>query len=440
MSSRHSWVPHADATGFSLAHLPLGVRRRPDGSHAVVARIGDYVADLRVLAEIGLFDDCGCERGDFASAGLNRLIGRGRGVCAAVRRRVQACLDEAPGYFDFRERREIFLLSLKRADLVLPVQVGDYTDFYSSLEHATNVGKLFRDPDQALLPNWRHLPVAYHGRASSVVASGTPVRRPVGQTGPSDAGGGGFGESRTSGDEGRTGGDEGAVIRFGESRQLDFELEVACVIGAGTTLGAPVDIARAEEHVFGLSLFNDWSARDIQRWEYQPLGPFLGKSFASSMSHWVTPLEALEPFRVNGPAQEPTPLPYLRTTGARHFDIDLEVWLTPYRGQPQRLSRTNARHLYWSIAQQLAHHTSNGCNLRPGDVCASGTISGPTPGSAGSLLELTRGGREALRLRDGGEVTFLADGDEVTLRASATRGDATLTFGEVSGQILASAK
>ncbi len=417
-SPLHSWVPNASRTGFPLAHLPLGVRRRPDGSHAVVARIGDYVADLRVLAEIGLFDDCGTERGDFAFAGLNKLIGRGQKACAAVRRRVQACLDEAPGYFDFRERREIFLLPIASAALVLPVQVGDYTDFYSSIEHATNVGKLFRDPGNALLPNWRHLPVGYHGRASSIVASGTPIRRPCGQTGPGADG----------------------VVGFGESRQLDFELEMAFVIGAGNALGQPVDIARAEGHIFGLSLFNDWSARDLQRWEYQPLGPFLGKSFASSMSFWVTPLAALEPFRVPGPVQEPTPLPYLQAAGAHNFDIDLEVWLTPYRGQAQRLSRTNTRHLYWSMAQQLAHHTSNGCNLRPGDVCASGTISGPTPDSAGSLLELTLGGAEPMLLRDGGEMTFLEDGDEVVLRASATSGELSFTLGEVGGQILASAR
>ncbi len=415
--SAKSWVPGADQTGFPLAHLPLGVRRRPDGSHAVVARIGDYVADLRVLAEIGLFDDCGVERADFGFAGLNRLIGRGSATCTKVRKRVQACLDEAPSYFDFRDRREIFLLPLQQAALVLPVQVGDYTDFYSSLEHATNVGKLFRDPDKALLPNWRHLPVAYHGRASSIVPSGTPVRRPTGQTGLGEDG----------------------VACFGESRQLDFELEMAFVVGTGNALGHPVAIDSAENHIFGLALFNDWSARDIQRWEYQPLGPFLGKSFASSMSHWVTPLAALEPFRLPGPTQEPPPLPYLQTSGAHHFDIDLEVWLQPYRGPAQRLTRTNTRHLYWSMAQQLAHHTSNGCNLRPGDLCASGTISGLTPDSAGSLLELTLGGREPVHLHGDHEVTFLEDGDEVVLRASATRGDLSITLGEVSGQIIASA-
>ena len=408
-------MPGADASDFPLFHSPLGVRRRPDGSHAVVSRIGHHVADLRVLAEIGVFDDTGAERSDFSQPDLNRLIGRGKGVTSAVRNRIIACLDDVPGYWDLRSKQEIFLLPADQARLVLPLNIGDYTDFYSSIDHATNVGKMFRDPENALLPNWKHLPVGYHGRASSICVSGTPIRRPVGQSAPK---------------EGASG------PGFGESRLLDFELEMAFVVGKGNALGKPIPIAEAESHIFGISLFNDWSARDIQAWEYVPLGPFLGKSFASTMSPWITPLEALEPVRVAGIAQDPLPLPYLRHDAAQHFDIDLEVWLKPQDDDATLICKSNTKHLYWSMAQQLAHHTSNGCNLRPGDVCASGTISGPEPDSFGSMLELTWRGSKPLTLAGGQQRKFVEDGDTITMKAFVNASGRRFALGEVSAEVL----
>ncbi len=389
------------------------MRRRPDGSHALVSRIGDQVVDLRVLAEIGIFDDAGVEREDFKRPALNRLIGRGKAINAKVRNRLTAILDREPSYFNIRHRAEIFLLPAERVELVLPLAVGDFTDFYSSREHATSVSELFRPGQAALPPNWAHMPIAYHSRASSIVGDGTPIRRPEGQWL-----------------------DERGDLRFGASRKLDFEVELAFVIGEGNLLGHPVPVAEAERHIFGVALLNDWSARDVQLWEYQPLGPFLSKSFASTLAHWITPLEALEGARVAGPVQLPAPLPYLSAPVSRpNLDLTLEAWLTPKRGEPHRLTRTNARHLYWSMAQQLAHHTVNGCNLRPGDVCGSGTISGPTPESAGTLLELSRNGTRAIDLGDDVRRTWLEDGDTLELRAAAESGGVRFELGPCRGQI-----
>jgi fumarylacetoacetase len=303
--------------------------------------------------------------------------------------------------------------------LYLPAAIGDYTDFYSSKEHASNVGAMFRSPDKALLPNWLHLPVGYHGRASSVVLDGTPIRRPQGQTLP-------------------PGGD---APEFGPSRELDFELEVGFFVGPGNPLGQPISVQEAPRHIFGFVLVNDWSARDVQRWEYRPLGPFLAKSFATSISPWVVPLAALEPFRCPGPRQEPPPLPYLQSSGDWAFDIHLEARLqsgamAKHMDKPATIVRTNFRHLYWNVCQQLAHHASGGCNLRPGDLLASGTISGPTPDAYGSLLELTWRGTRPLSLPNGETRTFLADGDRLTLTGWAQGDGYRVGLGEVSGQIV----
>jgi fumarylacetoacetase len=298
----------------------------------------------------------------------------------------------------------------------MPVRVPNYTDFYSSIEHATNVGKMFR-PDNPLLPNWRWMPVGYHGRASSIVVSGTPIKRPSGQILPP------------------TGAPDTPI--FSATKQLDFELEMAFVIGKETPMGQPIPVEKAEEYIFGLVLFNDWSARDIQRWEYVPLGPFLGKNFASSISPWIVPLEALKPFRVKGPKQAPAPLDYLQGKGAQNLDIALEVSLKPANANTETIvSRSNTKYLYWSMAQQLAHHTVNGCNVQVGDLMASGTISGPTPDGCGSLLELSWGGKNPLALKDNISRAFLEDGDTVTIRAKAANGVAHLGFGEVIGKIL----
>jgi fumarylacetoacetase len=296
----------------------------------------------------------------------------------------------------------------------MPVRISNYTDFYSSEEHATNVGTMFRDPKNALLPNWKHLPVGYHGRASSIVVSGTNIHRPKGQIKPPDA--------------------EFPV--FCPSRKMDFELEVAFITCSETKLGQSITTKEAEEHIFGFVLFNDWSARDIQQWEYVPLGPFLGKNFGSTVSPWIVTMDALEPFRVAGPEQFPHVLPYLTFEGAKNFDLQLEVFLQPEKGEAVTVCRSNFKYLYWNVSQQLAHHTVNGCNIQVGDLYASGTISGPSPGSYGSMLELTWNGQKPLQMPDGTERKFIEDGDTVIIKAVAEKDGVRIGFGECKGKIL----
>jgi fumarylacetoacetase len=311
--------------------------------------------------------------------------------------------------------RERALLPADSVEMLLPVRIENYTDFYSSREHATNVGSMFRGAQNALMPNWLHLPIAYHGRASSIVVSGTDIRRPRGQTMADDA----------------------TVPSFGPTRSFDFELELGLFVGPGNKLGEPIPIADAEEHMFGVTLVNDWSARDVQRWEYQPLGPFLAKNFATSMSPWVVALDALEPFRVAGPRQDPPPLPYLKSEGNGSFDIRLEVHLqTAQMDRPMRISATNAKYLYWNFRQQLTHHASNGCNLRPGDLLATGTISGPTPDSFGSLLELAWKGTRPIEFPSGEKRSFLQDGDRLTLTGWCEGDGYRIGLGRVTGRIV----
>lgn len=405
-----SWLPIPPGSDFSLYNLPFGVFHTGDGRARAGIAVGDHIVDLAAAAASGLFGKRRFFKKIFEQPTLNEFIALGKPVTGRIRRKVQdwLTLSEAPG------NAEHLLTNRLTAQMLLPVRVGNYTDFYSSIEHATNVGKMFR-PDNPLLPNWRWLPVGYHGRASSIVVSGTPVRRPWGQIVPK--------------------GQETPV--FAASQQMDFELEMAFVIGKDSRLGEPIPAGNADEYIFGLLLFNDWSARDIQRWEYVPLGPFLGKNFASSVSPWIVPLEALKPFRVKGPKQTPAPLSYLQTRGAQNYDIALEVALTPGEKNRQTVvSRSNTKYLYWSMAQQLAHHTVNGCNVCVGDLMASGTISGPEEGSYGSILELSRGGKEPLRMNDGSTRSFLLDGDKVTLHAAAEKDGIRIGFGEVSGVIL----
>jgi fumarylacetoacetase len=412
-----SFVPVALDSHFPIQNLPYGVFRPASGSPRVGLAIGDFVLDLAVLEERGFFNATSLRgRGVFAQPALNDFLALGRTAWSEARAIISHLLRaEEPTLRDDAVLREHALRPRAEVELLLPVIIGDYTDFYSSREHATNVGVMLRGPDNALQPNWLHLPVAYHGRASSVVVSGTDVHRPKGQTKADDA----------------------PAPTFGPSRSLDFELEMAFVVGPGNELGRPVPIAEAAEHIFGMVLLNDWSARDIQRWEYVPLGPFLAKNFATSISPWVVTLEALEPFRTAGPKQDPEPLPYLRSPGDWAYDVQLEVWLQGEKmGRPQRICRSNARHLYWNICQQLAHHTVNGCNLRPGDLLASGTISGPTPDSYGSLLELAWKGTKPLTFPDGEKRTFLQDGDRVTMTGWCQGDGYRVGFGEVTGRIL----
>jgi fumarylacetoacetase len=372
--------------GFGLENLPYGAVARPGEPSQLAARFGDGVVLLGQLErELDL---------PLSGPVLNPLLALGRPAWDTLRQRLQELL--AAGSVD--------VVPLDGLELRMPFAVGDYVDFYSSIEHASNLGRMFRPDSDPLMPNWRHLPVGYHGRAQSVVVSGTPVRRPFGQLPPSEPGG---------------------APSFGPSRRLDIELELGFVTGPP---GSRIATADAADHVFGFVLVNDWSARDIQRWEYQPLGPFLGKSFATSISPWVVPLAALEPYLVSAPPQDPEPLPYLRTEGDWALDISLEVELNH-----TTVARTNARGLYWTFLQHLAHATVNGASARPGDLYASGTISGSEPGSYGSLIELTWGGRDPLELADGSQRTFLEDGDTVVLRGRC--GD-RVSFGEVRGTIV----
>lgn len=404
-----SWLPIPADSDFSLHNLPYGIFHTSDQKPRAGIAIGDHIVDLLAATEAGLFGKKRLFRGIFSQNTLNDFIALGKTATGRVRRKVFEWLT-APNAPDNAGQ---VLVDRRKATMLLPVRVGNYTDFYSSIEHATNVGRMFR-PDNPLLPNWRWLPVGYHGRASSIVVSGTPVRRPSGQILPA--------------------GQEQPV--FSPSRQLDFELEVAFVIGKDSALGEPIPAVRADEYIFGLVLFNDWSARDIQRWEYVPLGPFLGKNFASSISPWIVPLEALKRFRVSGPPQNPRPLEYLRTRGAQNYDLQLEVALQPKNGSESVICRSNFRYLYWNMAQQLAHHTVNGCNVCVGDLMASGTISGPAAGSYGSMLELSWGGKQPIALSGGITRTFIEDGDTVTMRGWSEKAGIRLGFGEVSGTVL----
>ncbi|MEM8601321.1 MAG: fumarylacetoacetase [Bacteroidota bacterium] len=417
-----SFIDVAPGSDFPLDNLPYGIFAPRSAAPRVGVALGELVVDLGALEAAGLFADLplGSDGPVFDVPTLNHFLALGRPSWDAVRARLQHLLAaETTTLRDEAELRERVFHRQSEVTMHLPMQVGDYTDFYASREHATNVGTMFRGAENALQPNWTHLPVGYHGRASSIVVSGTDIRRPVGQRRPET---------------------EGSTPAFGPSRHLDFELELGFVIGGGNALGTPVAIDDAAEHIFGLVLVNDWSARDIQAWEYVPLGPFLGKNFATTVSPWVVPLAALEPFRVAPPPQEPTPLPYLQTDAPWAFDLDLEVDLqTASMDAPHPITHVNARRLYWTAAQFVAHHTVGGCNLRPGDLLGSGTVSGETLDNAGCLLERTWRGTRPLTLPNGETRAFLDDGDRVVLRAHAERGALRIGFGEAGGTVLPAA-
>jgi fumarylacetoacetase len=412
MQSRQtSWVPVPPDSDFPLQNLPYGIFDDGRGARAGVA-IGGQVADLAAIAALGGFEGIGLDASAFSQSTLNAYIAQGKAVWQAVRARLQEILGAGNAAWEAKAAQ--ILVPQAQARMLLPVSVPDYTDFYSSIEHATNVGVMFRGKENALMPNWKHLPVGYHGRASSIVVSGTDLHRPKGQMRPADA----------------------EMPIYGPSKRMDFELEMAFIVGRATQLGDSVPVAQAEDYLFGFVLFNDWSARDLQQWEYVPLGPFLGKNFGSSVSPWIVTLDALEPFRVAGPQQDPQPLPYLRHGGAHNFDIRLEVAIAPETGGETVVSRSNTKYLYWSTCQQLAHHTVNGCNINVGDMMASGTISGPDKGSYGSMLELSWGGKEAIPMHDGSERRFLEDGDTVVMRGHCEHDGLRIGFGEVRGKLL----
>ncbi len=410
-----SWVQVPKDSDFPIQNLPFGIFKTRYLTPVAGVAIGDHVIDLVYLQENGFLDGLSLPAGIFNQPYLNDFFSLGKLKIREVRERISELLRSDNDELQSQSAaREIALIPRQEVQMQMPVRIGNYTDFYSSEEHATNVGSMFRDPKNALLPNWKHLPVAYHGRASSIVVSGTNIHRPKGQLKYPDQ----------------------DIPVFSATRKLDFELEVAFITCGETKMGDTIHVSDAEKYIAGMVLFNDWSARDIQQWEYVPLGPFLGKNFGSTISPWVVTLDALEPFRVEGPTQFPHVLPYLITEGKRNFDIMLEVLLKTGQHEPVTLCRSNFKYLYWNINQQLAHHTVNGCNIQVGDVYASGTISGPSPGSFGSLLELSWNGQKPLRLPDGSERTFIEDGDTIIMRGHAEKDGVRIGFGECSGKIL----
>ena len=410
-----SFVKYTENSDFSIHNIPFGVAVFESEYIACCTRIGDRVLDLATLYDYGFFDEIeGLTENIFEAYTLNEFIELGKPVTNAVRLKIQELLLEDSKLANDEKTVEECFFNLDQVKMMMPLHIPNYTDFYSSIEHATNVGKMLRDPANALFPNWKHLPVGYHGRASSIVVSGTDIIRPKGQTKPADV--------------------EKPI--FGPSKQLDFELEMAFIVNKHSEMGESISTKEAEDAIFGMVIFNDWSARDIQAWEYIPLGPFLGKNFGSSISPWVVTLEALEPFRTASPKQEPEVLDYLKFEGDQHYDINLEVYLQPENGTENLISQSNYKFMYWNMTQQLAHHTINGCNVEVGDLYASGTISGENPSSFGSMMELTWRGQNPLQLKDGQERKFIEDHDTIIMRGFGEKNGVRVGFGEVSGKIL----
>lgn len=412
-NTMNTWFKISEHSDFTIYNIPFGIFSIATSKKRVGIAIGEYVLDLTIAYELGLFKDLNFSKLVLEANFLNDFISLGKSVTNKVRTILQEELCDENSVL--KTSKEAFIHQ-KEVEMHLPVQIGDYTDFYSSIEHATNVGVMFRDPENALLPNWKHIPVGYHGRASSIMVSGKNIHRPKGQVlKPTET-----------------------TPVFQPSARVDFELEMGFIIGKQTEVGDSVSTEKAEAYIFGKVLFNDWSARDIQKWEYVPLGPFLAKNFASSMSPWIVTMEALEPFRVSGPVQNPKVLPHLECSGLKNFDIHLEVSIAPNEKEETVVSRSNFKYMYWNMSQQLAHHTSNGCNLNVGDVMASGTISGKSKDSYGSMLELSWGGKNSVKLNGGENRTFIEDYDTVTMRGYCEKDEIRIGFGEVSAQILPS--
>lgn len=409
-----SWIPVEAGSDFPIQNLPFGIFQQNGNAPRVGVAIGTFVVDMYALHAAGFLNGFDLTESMLQNAFLNDLMRIGKLKMRALRDRISELLQE--DNTSLQEYQEVYgtiLLPMSDVRMCMPVSPGDYTDFYSSIVHATNVGSMFR-PDNPLMPNWKHLPVGYHGRSSSMLVSGTPFHRPMGQTIVK----------------------EGDNPIFGPTKQLDFELEMAFITFEGKPLGQRICTAEADEYIFGMVIFNDWSARDIQRWEYVPLGPFLSKNFASSVSPWVVTLDALEPFRLAGDEQDPAVLPYLQFSGEKHIDINLTVSIATSDAEPVIVCESNYKNMYWTMEQQLAHQTVNGCNVRAGDMYASGTISAPHPNGYGSMLELTWRGTKPLAFPNGETRSFIEDGDVVTIKAWSEKNGVRIGFGEVSAQVL----
>ncbi|GGF01413.1 fumarylacetoacetate hydrolase [Chishuiella changwenlii] len=410
-----SFIPYNSNSDFSIYNIPFGVALIKDDYITCCTRIGDKVIDLAILYEKGYFNDIkGLEENVFQDFSLNDFIELGKIVTNPTRLKIQELLTESSQLSKDQETINQAFFEIEDVSMLLPVHIPNYTDFYSSLEHATNIGSMFRDPENALLPNWKHIPIGYHGRSSSIVISETNFHRPKGQTKPADS----------------------DKPIFGPTKQLDFELEMAFIVNKHTNLGESIAINDTEDAIFGMVIFNDWSARDIQSWEYVPLGPFLSKNFCSSISPWIVTLEALDFFRTTSPKQDPEVLDYLKFEGDKNFDIQLQIYLKPENGTENLISETNYKYMYWNMNQQLAHHTINGCNIEVGDLYASGTISGTTPNSYGSMLEITWRGENPLKLNNGDERKFIEDNDSIILKAWCEKDDIRIGFGNVINTVL----
>ena len=409
-----SWIEVPANSDFPIQNLPFGVVKSENLMPHVASRIGNKVIVLKTLHVLGYLENLPFELADFDTDSLNPMMRKGKKAVRDLRNRLSKLFDSNQPDLQKNEQHVAqVLIPVEQVKMCMPVKIGDYTDFYSSREHATNVGMMFRDPANALLPNWLWLPVGYHGRSSSIIISGEPVIRPKGQIKPNP--------------------EEPPI--FAPCRNLDFELETAFITFEGKPLGDSISTAEAEDYIFGMVLLNDWSARDIQTWEYVPLGPFLAKNFASTISAWIVTLDALQPFKMDGPKQDPEVLSYLKYEGQLSYDIQLEVFIEPENGTETKICTSNFKYMYWNMAQQLAHHTVNGCNIRCGDMLGSGTISGPTPDSYGSMLELAWKGTKPLKLNDGTERKFIQDGDTVIMRGFSSKDGVRIGFGEVSGKI-----
>ena len=412
---RTSWLHVDKNSDFPIQNIPFGVFLTRDDIITIGTRIGDTAIDLGALHQLGYFKGIPLTDDIFLQDTLNDFIADGRKTWRLVRNRIAEIFDSSNSTLkNNTKQKETICFRLDEIEMQLPVQIGDYTDFYSSKEHATNIGTMFRGKDNALMPNWLHIPVGYHGRSSSIIPSGIPVHRPQGQTLPPDS----------------------DTPIFGPSQRIDFELEMAFITTDANDLGESIPIEEAEEYIFGLVVFNDWSARDIQKWEYVPLGPFLSKNFASCISPWIVTLDALEPYRVESPKPIKEQLPYLKYKGKKSFDINLEVAIKPKKAKESIVSKSNFKYMYWNMAQQLTHHTVNGCPVNSGDMMGSGTLSGQTPDSYGSMIELTWAGQNPIKMKDGTERKFIQDHDTVIMRGYCEKDGTRIGFGEVSTELL----